>query len=823
MNKNLLLSLAVLFFSITLSAQEVYRDILDRINNTTYIFEGVVIKTNSYETGDQKMIYTSNVIQVTKIFKGVDAMSCGTVELITDGGQLTDKGLDVSHALALKVGDQGIFLTSSTDKELPVTYYPFTIPVKLGAPYDWQSFIKYMYDDSLLKAYDIWTVYDSLAHLYDLAEYATQLTYVDCSESSLLPPAAKHPTVYPYHARIMPAYSSLESQQAQNRLHYNRTHLNRPKASRAIETLNYRISNVQVTGTSPKYLEYDVNVFDQSNTNHYLSDATIRIVYDPAVFGPYLVTNHKISVTNGAMANPSCYFPVSPNDDNPSTISMLVFAHDYSICKSPITASPQQLVHISMEIQTCGLNSKIDIEDTLAFFGNSYMANGSSYSVSSGDTLSTFYDLVTTDSVAVPSCTATITSFDPPTVNGGVRDVLNIHGFQFGNTRGTGNLLFYNADYPITGMSLGLDDSDYISWSDTLVRMYVPSVDSGAKKLPIGTGKFRIVTSTGDKDTSATPLTVYYSLKNDIIVATGGKYQSFLYNKNGNGGYQFFVDTSVSHKPAIYGVVKKSVQDWICATGVNFAIVRDTFGLADTAKRDGINLITIGPRPSNVLATCFSFTDICTSAGGKIVTVEELDLIISDNPALTWCTDTSGTAPVPFGQSDLYHVVLHELGHGVGHNHVIDPAAIMSYVIPTVPSGGLPPSGRYVNIKVDGSAIDGGSSEVTSSSNPVYVHGCGNLPMVAQPICFIYNGIKNAGQVKVSVYPNPFDNQVTIESESVIQKVTIFSLDGRLVNVWEGSNENQLTLQMPNALGTGVYLMSVETRNGNRNLKIVHE
>jgi len=119
-------------------SQETYVDIMDRISATDYIFEGVVLKTHAYQTGDQKNIYTSNVIQVTKIFKGGDQLGCGTIELITDGGQLTDVGLDVSHALELHVGDQGIFMTNATGKEPPTNYFPFTIPTKVEATFDWQ-------------------------------------------------------------------------------------------------------------------------------------------------------------------------------------------------------------------------------------------------------------------------------------------------------------------------------------------------------------------------------------------------------------------------------------------------------------------------------------------------------------------------------------------------------------------------------------------------------------------------------------------------------------------------------------------------------------
>ena len=54
--KNLLL-LILLSLSLTISkAQVIPKDIVERINNSAYIFEGKVIRSNSYFTQDQKMI-----------------------------------------------------------------------------------------------------------------------------------------------------------------------------------------------------------------------------------------------------------------------------------------------------------------------------------------------------------------------------------------------------------------------------------------------------------------------------------------------------------------------------------------------------------------------------------------------------------------------------------------------------------------------------------------------------------------------------------------------------------------------------------------------
>lgn len=64
--KKLIVLIAFFFPSFLLKAQEEYKDLIYRATNADYIFEGVVIKNNPYKTTDDRRIYTSNTIQITK-------------------------------------------------------------------------------------------------------------------------------------------------------------------------------------------------------------------------------------------------------------------------------------------------------------------------------------------------------------------------------------------------------------------------------------------------------------------------------------------------------------------------------------------------------------------------------------------------------------------------------------------------------------------------------------------------------------------------------------------------------------------------------------
>lgn len=183
--KKLITVITVLLFFNSAFAQEIPKDILLRISETECIFEGKVIHSNAYWTHDHRAIYTSHTIQITKIFKG--NIHCGTIELVTQGGKVDSTEEIVSDALELNVGNVGVFLCDSTHREISMTdFYPETNSKKLEAAFENQSFIKYWWDGYQVRVADLFYSFDSLAAVYDLTEYATQFTLVDCNNESII-------------------------------------------------------------------------------------------------------------------------------------------------------------------------------------------------------------------------------------------------------------------------------------------------------------------------------------------------------------------------------------------------------------------------------------------------------------------------------------------------------------------------------------------------------------------------------------------------------------------------------------------------------------
>jgi len=172
---------------ISVTAQEVPIDFINRINNVEYIFEGIVLESKPYYSDNDRFIRTSNLVEITKILKG--DLSCGTIEIITNGGRLNDKELSISHSLELTKGSMGIFLCDLTNRPLSVIdFHSETNIEKLEGKFENQSFIRYWWNGTELSASDIWLTFDSLEAVYNYTELISGYNFTDCNSTTSLNP-----------------------------------------------------------------------------------------------------------------------------------------------------------------------------------------------------------------------------------------------------------------------------------------------------------------------------------------------------------------------------------------------------------------------------------------------------------------------------------------------------------------------------------------------------------------------------------------------------------------------------------------------------------
>ena len=129
-----------------------------KINSANLIVEGKVISKKCY-WGDtsQSVIYTSNLIEVFKVLKGV--LTSTQIEVITDGGSIGMQLCIVHPSLELSVNDIGVFACTSTIRYQISPLQKSLLPkfeVYAGA----QGFFKY--DLNTLTASDPFNVYQNV-------------------------------------------------------------------------------------------------------------------------------------------------------------------------------------------------------------------------------------------------------------------------------------------------------------------------------------------------------------------------------------------------------------------------------------------------------------------------------------------------------------------------------------------------------------------------------------------------------------------------------------------------------------------------------------
>lgn len=110
LNRIILLGLFVILFCCTnhVSFGQLYEVSLeDKIENSNCVFEGKVIHQSPFWNNSHTLIYTSNTIEIYKIFKGV--ITSSQIDIITPGGVIGEYWHDVDPSLQLTVGDIGIF------------------------------------------------------------------------------------------------------------------------------------------------------------------------------------------------------------------------------------------------------------------------------------------------------------------------------------------------------------------------------------------------------------------------------------------------------------------------------------------------------------------------------------------------------------------------------------------------------------------------------------------------------------------------------------------------------------------------------------------
>jgi hypothetical protein len=271
-----------------------------------------------------------------------------------------------------------------------------------------------------------------------------------------------------------------------------------------------------------------------------------------------------------------------------------------------------------------------------------------------------------------------ITSLSPTTINAGVNDTLTINGTGFGATQTGNSIEFRNNNFTTTAYSTVLDYT-IISWSNTQIKVLVPSF--------AGTGRVRVTDGT-NTFTSPVDLTVTYAITNFTSNAGGSDayYKAAHINDNINGGYSFQYSASNFTVTAAQTYFETALNDWRCATGINWDVTPSNTTTVTTVSQDAVNIVTFDNASSLAAGTLGQATSRysgCISGSNIQWYISEIDINCNDVPGsgFTWYY---GTGSVASNQYDFYSMIIHELGHAQQLSHVLQTS---DFMYPSIANG----------------------------------------------------------------------------------------------------------------------------------------
>lgn len=162
MKTSLLIISAVMLYTASSAQCLLYEvPLQSRVQQAEAVFEGKVIAKKSFWNKQHTYIYTTNTVEVYKIFKG--SLTTDKTEIITPGGVVGNNAVIADPALKLSKGQTGIFFTKGASSAMQPVAGP-------------QSFIQYNVSEN--SAADVFSTYQGITgNLYKKITALTKTNY----------------------------------------------------------------------------------------------------------------------------------------------------------------------------------------------------------------------------------------------------------------------------------------------------------------------------------------------------------------------------------------------------------------------------------------------------------------------------------------------------------------------------------------------------------------------------------------------------------------------------------------------------------------------
>lgn len=387
-----------------------------------------------------------------------------------------------------------------------------------------------------------------------------------------------------------------------------------------------------------------------------------------------------------------------------------------------------------------------------------------------------------------------IASVYPSEISAGTLEEIVISGIGFGSTQGTGTVSFSNADDGGQSQIVVPAGPHYLSWTDTEIRMYVPSSMLFANVVA-GSGLLQVTNDLGGNTFNSNPVSISYA-KGEVIYqgALGG---ADLVDRT-NGGYEFVIGNTLQNIAGASDLAQVALNKWACNTGANF-VLNAQESATDQYEVDGFNVIGMaapGELPSYVLGKTVTTFSAC--GGGNEISWQLLEMDLLFNPTVNWHV---GEGTPTQDEYDLLSVMLHELGHAHLMQHNNNQNSVMYFEL------NIGDSNRFIDADSD---VYGGLEIVDHSVNYGY---CGSDPLQyfndLDCDLGVLNSMEESNAETLSIYPNPSKGMITVRSEREITQINVLDAAGRLI-ITENTVGIQTQLDLSD-LPNGVYQLQIRS------------
>ena len=581
-------------------------------------------------------------------------------------------------------------------------------------------------------------------------------------------------------------------------------HANTCSSPPIIDPLYFNITNGVLLGN---YFEFDISV--KGNPTEYFDNCTMFVQYSHAAFGDSVIMNGNATMTQYNTFPTSTYNLIYVDILPDTMIIGMSVNHAGPWNRTSVNNTYQPMIHIKMKIKNCGQTPGIAFENVQ----HEYVTGLYTTAPNTNDTVvfnqqydTTYYSGSYNSAL---NCME-ITDFTSP-IDGGIGNTLTITGSGFGTSRGSGQVKFKNADDGGATYIPLLNNIDYISWTDAQIQIRLPNFISNPTRKIIGGGNFVVINNSGQTDTSIINSSfqsfyICYNLRQIWAIDSTKKMEVDLRNDNHLGGYTIrFNPTDFPVGSVRRSIFQKAMHDWTCLTGVNWIVGADTTITFNSTVPDNVNYIsfTNDSLPIAINASTYPRNTPCTGYGAVLT---EADMLFNGNK--TFVYDTTLTQNIQVGQVDFYGVCLHELGHFIGLAHSTDLTNIMYYA----GFNGYIQSINRKTLVIGSCPVEGGTYSVgQSSSNSTTCLGLSTMIPENSTSCAgvgINKYTNKSGQLLI--YPNPSNDNVTIQSTAELGAVTIYNMLGELV--YSQTTKDNTTQIDVSQQAAGVYLVRVQSQ-----------